>query len=92
MTGQGSRWEKEIHQDDPELKRSATVNAVKAEEIDYYWVLNKLKRSVAWIMKLKKVLWSLKEERQQSSKIIHNKEKDPEKQRVKLQVHMKKFK
>lgn len=47
-------------QNDPEIKRSATVNTVKVEEsmepmnklIDYYSDWNKLKRAVPWIMTL----------------------------------------
>ncbi|KAL3975057.1 hypothetical protein ACER0C_023683 [Sarotherodon galilaeus] len=91
---------KENLQDDPEVKTSATVNMLKVEEcmepmkhvIDYYSDWTKLKRAVAWIMKLRKVLWMLKEERKHYSNIVQKNENDPEKQRLKLQVHMETFK
>lgn len=60
--------------------------------IDYYSDWNKLKRSVAWMTKLREGLWKLKEESEHFSKIIQKNENDPEKQKFRLQVHMEKFK
>lgn len=44
---------------------------------------------MAWILKLKKTLWQLKEKRKELSKTINQTEKDPEKQ--KLERHMEKY-
>ncbi|KAJ8404510.1 hypothetical protein AAFF_G00337770 [Aldrovandia affinis] len=62
---------KESLQNDPEVKNMATVNTIKVEEdkeplnklIDYYSEWHKLKRAVAWILKLKRTLQQLKDER-----------------------------
>ncbi|KAJ8358081.1 hypothetical protein AAFF_G00035180 [Aldrovandia affinis] len=91
---------KESLQNDPEVKNMATVNTIKVEEdkepmnklIDYYSEWHKLKRAVAWILKLKRTLQQLKDERKELSRTIIQAEKDPEKQRSKLEHHMKKYK
>lgn len=91
---------KESLQDDPEVKNTVTVNTIKVEDdmepmsklINYYSDWHKLKRSVAWILKLKKALRQLKDERQELSRTINQTEKDPEKQRSKLKRHMEKYK
>ncbi len=91
---------KESLQNDPEIKNGATVNMIKVEEnmkpidklISYYSDWHKLKRSVAWILKVKENLWKLKEERKEVSGKIRETEKDPEKARSKLEQQMKKFK
>lgn len=91
---------KESLQNDPEVKNGATVNMIKVEEnmepidklISYYSDWHKLKRSVAWILKVKENLWKLKEERKEISRKIRETEKDPEKARSKLEQQMKKFK
>ncbi|XP_052445519.1 uncharacterized protein LOC127987300 [Carassius gibelio] len=91
---------KESLQNDPEVKNGATVNMIKVEEnmepidklISYYSDWQKLKRAVAWILKVKENLWKLKEERKEISKKIMETEKDPEKQRSKLEQQTKKFK
>ena len=85
---------------DPEVKNKVTVNAIKVKEdmeplnelINYYSDWHKLKRSVAWILKVKETLWKLKEERKELLQTIHQTEKDPEKQKSKLEQHMKKYK
>lgn len=64
---------KETLQNDPEVKNGATVNMIKVEEnmepidklISYYSDWHKLKRAVAWILKVKENLWKLKEERKE---------------------------
>lgn len=91
---------KESLQNDPEVKNGATVNMIKVEEnmepidklISYYSDWHKLKRAVAWILKVKENLWKLKEERKEISKKIMETETDPEKERSKLEQQMKKFK
>ncbi|KAJ8351015.1 hypothetical protein AAFF_G00162240 [Aldrovandia affinis] len=91
---------KESLQNDPEVKNTATVNTIQVEEdkepmnklIDYYSEWHKLKRAVAWILKLKRTLQQLKDERKELSRTIIQAEKDPEKQRSKLEHHMKKYK
>lgn len=91
---------KESLEDDPEVKNTVAVNAVKVEEsmepmnqlISYYSDWNKLKRSVAWIVKVKDALWKQKEESKEAWRTIKQAEKDPERQRVKLEQHMRKFK
>ncbi|CAM4696557.1 unnamed protein product [Leuciscus chuanchicus] len=91
---------KESLQNDPEVKNGATINIIKVEEnmepidklISYYSDWHKLKRSVAWILKVKENLWKLKEERKEVSRKIRETEKDPEKARSKLEQQMKKFK
>ena len=87
---------KECLQDDPEVKNIVAVNTIevkdKMEPIDkliyYYSEWNKLKRSVAWILKVKKTLQQLKDERKQFTRTISQTEKDPERQRSKLGQHM----
>ncbi|KAJ8413974.1 hypothetical protein AAFF_G00065720 [Aldrovandia affinis] len=91
---------KESLQNDPEVKNTATVNTIQVEEdkepmnklIDYYSEWHKLKRAVAWILKLKRTLQQLKDERKELSRTIIQAEKDPERQRSKLEHHMKKYK
>ncbi|XDV45657.1 hypothetical protein PO909_013717 [Leuciscus waleckii] len=91
---------KESLQNDPEVKNGATINIIKVEEnmepidklISYYSDWHKLKRSVAWILKVKENLWKLKEERKEVSRKLRETEKDPEKVRSKLEQQMKKFK
>ncbi|XP_076839331.1 uncharacterized protein LOC143484479 [Brachyhypopomus gauderio] len=91
---------KESLDEDPEVKNSVTVNTVKVEEstepmsqlIGYYSDWNKLKRSVAWIVKIKDALWKWKEESKEASRAIDQTEKDTGKRRLELERHMKKFK
>ncbi|KAJ8367139.1 hypothetical protein AAFF_G00330740 [Aldrovandia affinis] len=74
---------KESLQNDPEVKNMATVNTIKVEEdkepmnklIDYYSEWHKLKRAVAWILKLKRTLQQLKDERKELSRTIIQAEK-----------------
>lgn len=91
---------KESLADDPEIKNTVTVNAVKVEEtmepmnqlIRYYSDLNTLKQSVAWIIKVKAALWKQKEKHKEALRTIKQAETDPEAHRLKLEQHMKKFK
>ncbi|KAK0155313.1 hypothetical protein N1851_002322 [Merluccius polli] len=85
---------------DPEVKNKVTVNTIKVcedmepmnELINYHSSWHELKRSVAWILKVKETLWKLKEERKELSRAISQTEKDPDKQKLKLEQHMKKVK
>ena len=57
------------------------------ELINYHSDWHKLKRSVAWISKVKET-----ERRKELSRTISQTEKDPDKQKLKLEQHMKKCK
>ena len=90
---------KESLADDPEVKNTVAVHTVKVEEsmapmnqlLTYHSDWNKLKRSVAWIVKVKDALRERKEERKEALRTISQTELDSEKQRRKLEQHMKKF-
>ncbi|XP_043969743.1 uncharacterized protein LOC122829340 isoform X2 [Gambusia affinis] len=90
---------KESLEDDLEVKNTVAVHMVKVEEgmapmnqlLTYHSDWNKLKRSVAWIVKVKDALREHKEERKKALRTISQTELDPEKQRKKLEQHMKKF-
>lgn len=91
---------KDTLQNDPEVKNMVTVNVIKVEDhtepmnklLNYYSDWHKLKRSIAWILKAKQTLCQLKDERKEFSKAICQMEKDPERQRLKVDQHMKKYK
>lgn len=91
---------KESLEGDPEVKNIVTVNTIKVEDyiepmdkvLNHYSDWHRLKRSVAWILKAKKTLWNLKNERKEFSRTVSQTEKDPERQKLKLEQHMKKYK
>lgn len=93
------RW-KENLQNDPEVKNAVTVNMIKIENsmepmtqlINYNSDWSKLKRAVAWIVKVKESLRNLKEERKGASRTIREVKGNLEKKGLKLEQHMKKYK
>lgn len=57
--------------------------------LQYYDSWNQLKRMVAWIMEVRKLLIHLKNKRKEFLSEISKTEKDPEKQKVIVQQHGK---
>ncbi len=91
---------KESLQDDLEVKNTVTVNTIKVKDniepmnklFNYCSDWHKQKRSVAWLLRARKTLQQLKDERKEFSKTISQTEKDPERQKSKLERHMEKYK
>ncbi|XP_038154235.1 uncharacterized protein LOC119791920 [Cyprinodon tularosa] len=85
-------------QNDPEVK-SVTVNTITMEEkldcmnklIEYYDSWNRLKRATAWILKVRELLFNLKNKRKEFQSEISQTEKDPVKQKLLVQKSMERY-
>lgn len=91
----------DVHQlssDDPEVKRTAGVNAVKAREeavtrmIHYFDSWTHLRKSVAWILRFKTWLLSLSHKRRQQHMTLAQSDLDGEQQQHSLEKDMGTFK
>nr|XP_021335998.1 uncharacterized protein LOC110440142 [Danio rerio] len=89
----------QYQQKDPEIKIETKVNILNVNEndilcrlTDYYSSWFRLKRAVAWMLRLKETLLQLCRARKQFQASIETSEKDPEKQASLLQTEMQKFK
>lgn len=86
--------------DDPEVKKTAAVNVVQAEEeadavtrlIHYFDSWTRLRKSVAWILRFKTWLSSLRQKRRQLSMILAQSGLDVEQQQCSLEKDMETFK
>lgn len=94
-------WPEQLEQrnesllNDPEIKNKTAVHTTKVKEenkpmnelINYYSDWKRLKRAVAWILKVKETLWKLKEERKRIVGATSQTEKGAEWQKTKLRQH-----
>ncbi|XP_052431710.1 uncharacterized protein LOC127972320 [Carassius gibelio] len=86
-------------QQDPEIKGEIKVNVLNIKEgkdivsklIDFYSSWFRLKKAVAWMIRLKETLVQLCKVRRQFQESIAQLEKDPEKQASLLQEQMQKY-
>ncbi|XP_039509456.1 uncharacterized protein LOC120464180 [Pimephales promelas] len=86
-------------QSDPEIKKEFKVNILDLRENNdvlsklthYYSSWFRLKKAVAWMLRLKETLLQLSKARRQFQESIAQSEKDPEKQSFLLKEQMRKF-
>lgn len=102
-----SKWpkaptiQKEPDPNDPEIKnKNIAVNTLNVEEkqhplsklTEHYSSWDRLKRAVAWILKVKETLNELKDRRKDLQNTLSNAEKDPLKLKTQVAQQMKQFK
>ncbi|MGH0144896.1 UNVERIFIED_CONTAM: hypothetical protein FKN15_039243 [Acipenser sinensis] len=86
--------------DDPEVKKEVTVNVLIANDsaemvnklINYFSRWISLKKSVAWIIKIKEMLLQMSRKRRELSVAISEIESDQEKRKSLLEEQMRRFK
>ena len=91
--------EKQGMQEDPEV-RNIAVHTILAEEsadpvnklLQYYSSWDRLKRAVAWILRVKETLIHLTDKRKELQHSISQVNKDPERLKLRIQQQMKKVK
>lgn len=81
--------------DDPEIKGDVTANFIQTEErnpisrlIKHYSTLDKLKRAVAWYLKLKILLLQLSKKRKHLHREIETQKTDPQRRRILVEAKM----